>query len=111
MSYGRDFLRQRNALRDHRLAGLDRAVDTDATDLLAEVDRHLDQLDEAVLYDQLHVSALLDILLHDTGSFDGEVVPTVRFLRRLARHAQCNPRPRFQTKDMQRTGSARVLTL
>ncbi len=81
-TYRRDLSRKRDGHGDGRLAALDRTLEVVAVELaqlLAQIGRGLDQLDEAVLDQQVHVGALFDVLVQDTGRFDGEVLAPVSY--------------------------------
>lgn len=71
--YRRDLLGQFDLLNDGKLSLLDRALEIDILDLLAEVERLVDELDKAVFDHQLYVRALRNCLLDCSSSFDGQV--------------------------------------
>lgn len=69
---GRDLLRQLDVLGEGGLALLDRALEVDVLDGVAQVGGLLDDGDQAVLDLQVHLGAVLDIFGEVTAGGDGE---------------------------------------
>jgi len=72
VTYWRDFLRQVKLLRESHFALLERALQVDILDLVAEVRLLIDQADQAIPDLQENLGALVDGLAEGTRSVDGE---------------------------------------
>lgn len=75
--------RKRDILLDRHLALLERALQVDIGDGVAEIGGLSDDGDQAILDLQVYLGALLDVLVEVAGGGDGEVVTTIEAVSRL----------------------------
>ena len=80
---GRDLLGKLDVLGQGGLALLDRALEVDVLDLVAEVGVLLDDGDQAVLDLQVHLRAIFDVLRKVTAGHDAEDLTTVAWSQRM----------------------------
>ena len=80
---GRDLLGKLDVLGQGGLALLDRALEVDVLDLVAEVGILLDDGDQAVLDLQVHLRAIFDVLRKVTAGHDAEDLTTVAWGQRM----------------------------
>ena len=71
-TYRRNLLGQLNILGQRHGTLLERALKVDVLDVVAEIGFLVDDTDQAVLDLQVHLCALLDILVEDARSLDGQ---------------------------------------
>lgn len=76
-AYGWDFLWKLNVLRDRNLALLDRALQINVGNLLAQIGLSRENLDNAPFDLYVHICSLLDLLQQFTVCFDRKRAPTI----------------------------------
>lgn len=81
-AYRRDLGRQVNILRNLHLASLQRALEVDVANLLAQIRLSANKSDKAVLDSQQDVGALLDPLLDLALCVDDQLLATINRLVR-----------------------------
>lgn len=70
LTYGWDFLGQVDLLDDGNPALFDGALEIDVLDLLAEIRLGIDQTDVSIFDLEIHICALLDLVLHRASCCD-----------------------------------------
>ncbi len=94
LAYGWDLLWQLDILRNRNAACLDRALQIDIWNLLAQIRLLVDQSNQSIFDLQKHLGPLLDVLAQRAHSFDRECLPTMdrlacttpKFAREYARN-------------------------